>query len=76
MPTALDTVNKLQEGIILEYPDEVGPFGARGMGEATLSASAPAILNAVYNAIGIRFDKTPLTPDRVLEALSERRKAQ
>ena len=46
------------------------------MGEATLSASAPAILNAVYNAIGIRFDKTPLTPDRVLEALSERRKAQ
>lgn len=76
MPTALDTVNKLQKGIILEYPDETGPFGARGMGEATLSASAPAILNAVYNAIGIRFDKTPLTPDRVLEALSERRKAQ
>lgn len=75
MPTALDAVGVLRPGIIKEYPDEVGPFGARGMGEATLSASAPALLNAVYNAIGIRFYETPLTPDRVLTALAEQKKA-
>ena len=74
MPTALDTVGVLRPGIIKEFPDDYGPFGARGMGEATLSACAPALLNAVYNAIGIRFDKTPLTPDRVLAALAEQKK--
>lgn len=69
MPTALDCVDILQPGIIKEFPDETGPFGARGMGEATLSASAPAILNAVYNATGIRFKETPLTCDKVLKAI-------
>lgn len=69
MPTALDCVDILQPGIIMEFPDEVGPYGARGMGEATLSASAPAIMNAVYNAIGIRFEATPLTCDKVLKAI-------
>ena len=71
MPTALDCVGILQPGIIMEFPDEVGPFGARGMGEATLSASAPAIMNAVYNAVGVRFDATPLTCDKVLTALKK-----
>ena len=71
MPTFVDTQNILQPNIIMEYPDSVGPFGARGMGEVTLSASAPAILNAVYNAIGIRFTSTLLTPDSVLKAIRE-----
>ncbi|MBQ6583475.1 MAG: xanthine dehydrogenase family protein molybdopterin-binding subunit, partial [Mogibacterium sp.] len=71
MPTALDCVGILQPGIIMEFPDEVGPFGARGMGEATLSASAPAIMNAVYNAVGVRLDATPLTCDKVLAALKK-----
>lgn len=71
MPTFVDTQDILKPNIILEYPDDAGPFGARGMGEVTLSASAPALLNAVYNAIGIRFRSTPLTPDRVLKALKE-----
>lgn len=74
MPTAPDCVNILQPGIIMEFPDEVGPFGARGMGEATLSASAPAILNAVYNAIGIRFEATPLTCDKVLDAIRRQKR--
>lgn len=69
MPTTLDTRGILRPNIIMEYPDETGPFGARGMGEATLSASAPAVLNAVYNAVGIRFQETPLTPDKVLRAI-------
>jgi xanthine dehydrogenase molybdenum-binding subunit len=76
MPTFLDTHGILEPNIILEYPDEVGPFGARGMGEATLSASAPALLNAVYNAIGVRFHSTPLTPDKILGALYENRRSQ
>lgn len=69
VPTFMDTMNILEPGIIVENPDPVGPYGARGMGEAVLSASAPALLNAVYNAIGIRFNSTPLTPDKVLKAL-------
>lgn len=72
MPTAMDTQGILRPNIIMEYPDEVGPFGARGMGEATLSACAPALLNAVYNAIGIRFGESSLTPDRVLRELKKR----
>ncbi len=71
MPTFLDTADILQPNVIMEDPDPKGPFGARGMGEASLSASAPAILNAVYNAIGIRFNSTPLTPARVLNELKQ-----
>lgn len=69
IPTALDTMGILKENVILEDDDPIGPFGARGMGEATLSASAPAVLNAVYNATGVRIHEMPLTPARVLEAL-------
>jgi xanthine dehydrogenase molybdenum-binding subunit len=69
MPTSSDFSGVLKPHIIIEKPDDFGPFGARGMGEASLSASAPALLNAVYNAIGIRFNSTPLTPDRVLGAI-------
>jgi len=70
MVTAMDTHDVLEPCIIVEQPDPVGPFGARGMGEAVLSAAGPAILNAVYNAIGIRFRRTPVTPDAVLRALT------
>ncbi|MDO4313657.1 MAG: molybdopterin-dependent oxidoreductase [Eubacteriales bacterium] len=71
IPTFADTGNILRESIVLENPDPEGPFGARGMGEASLSASAPAILNAVYNAIGVRFREMPLTPARVLKGLEK-----
>lgn len=69
IPTFADTGDILRKSIILENPDPEGPFGARGMGEASLSASAPAILNAVYNAVGVRFHEMPLTPARVLQEL-------
>ncbi|NLW07052.1 MAG: molybdopterin-dependent oxidoreductase, partial [Clostridia bacterium] len=46
-----------------------GPFGAKGIGEAALNSVASAFANAVYNAIGVRFYRTPITPERVLEAL-------
>ena len=69
IPTFADTGDILRKSIILVNPDPEGPFGARGMGEASLSASAPAILNAVYNAVGVRFHEMPLTPARVLQGL-------
>lgn len=73
IPTTLDTMGILKECIILEDDDPVGPYGARGMGENTLSAAAPAILNAVYNAIGVRIHELPLTPAIVLRALKNRK---
>jgi len=57
--------------IILEYHTSQGPFGAKGVGEVTTIPTAPAILNAIYNACGVRFTRLPATPQRVLAALRE-----
>ena len=54
--------------LLYESPDPVGPFGARGAGEAPMTAATPAISQAVYNAIGVWVD-APMTPERVLTAL-------
>ena len=56
-----------------ESPDPVGPFGARGAGEAPVAAAMPAISQAVYNAIGVWVDM-PMTPDRVIADLERRQK--
>ncbi len=48
-----------------------GPFGAKGVGEAANNATAGAVANAIYNAIGIRFINAPITPEKVLEALKK-----
>ena len=71
LTTTLDTMDQLQPSVIVESNDPIGPYGARGMGEAVLSAAGPAVLNAIYNAIGVRFSKTPITPDKVLDALEK-----
>jgi xanthine dehydrogenase molybdenum-binding subunit len=49
-----------------------GPFGAKGVGEAANNATPGAVANAIYNAIGIRFKETPITPEKVLTALKEK----
>ena len=68
--TSLDSSNDAMEPcVIIEDNDPIGPFGARGIGEACLAGAGPAILNAVYNAIGVRFHRTPITVDKVLAAL-------
>jgi CO/xanthine dehydrogenase Mo-binding subunit len=69
IPTVLDVPQEVHS-LILEYPDPIGPFGARGMGEMPFLPLAPAITAAVHNAVGVWFDDFPLTPDRVLKALS------
>ncbi len=56
--------------IILEVPDEFGPYGAKGLGEHALIPTAPALLNAIRHACGARITKIPATPDRVLAAIS------
>lgn len=56
----------------LENPQHDGPFGARGIAEPAMIPSAPAIANALYNALGIRLNELPLTPERVVEALKEK----
>ena len=56
--------------ILLETaPDPGGPWGAKGIGEDPIIAIGPAIANAVYNAIGVRFRHYPITPEDVLNAL-------
>ena len=52
--------------------DEVGPFGAKGLGEIPLLAIGPAVTNAISHAIGVRLDTAPHTPDKVLAAVRER----
>jgi xanthine dehydrogenase molybdenum-binding subunit len=57
---------------LVETHDPEGPFGAKGIGEAPAICLSPAVANAVYDAIGIRFRRLPITPERVLAALREK----
>ena len=60
------------EILYLETPRPLGPFGAAGVGEAPLTAPHPAILNAIYNACGVRILKVPALPEIVKKALDEK----
>jgi CO/xanthine dehydrogenase Mo-binding subunit len=57
------------ECILIEDPSPIGPYGAKGIGEQAVIPTAPAILNAMNDAIGIRLRRVPATPDRVREAI-------
>src|SRR5438128_1131563 len=70
LPTSLDT--PALEAILVETMDNEGPFGAKEAGEGPLNPVIPAIANAVYDAIGVRFDETPITPEKILDALGKR----
>jgi carbon-monoxide dehydrogenase large subunit len=59
--------------ILVESVHSEGPFGAKGIGEPAAAPTAPAIANAVFDAIGVRIKDLPITPDKVLEALREKR---
>ena len=67
-PTILDAPKK-QTIEFVETPEHIGPFGARGIGEHPVIGVAPAILNAVYDAIRVDFCEIPLTKEKVLKAL-------
>jgi aldehyde oxidoreductase len=57
------------ECLLIEDREPLGPYGAKGIGEPALIATAPAILNAIHHATGIRIRRVPATPDRVRAAL-------
>lgn len=74
IPTADDAPELVVKYV--EHPEPTGPYGARGVGEPLMVPGAPAIANAVYNAIGVRFRRMPITPEEVLKALREKEESQ
>lgn len=70
IPTVLDIPDRTRS-VILEYPDPIGPFGARGMGEMPYLPFAPAVIDAVYQATGVQFHIFPLTAERVLRGMGK-----
>ena len=61
------------ETILIETDDPHGPFGAKGIGEPGLVPTAPAIANAIFNAVGIMVKELPITPEKILKALKEKK---
>ena len=68
----LKQVPELQP-ILVEDPHPKGPYGAKGMGELALTPCAPAIVNAIHDAVGVWIDSLPVTRDKVLAALRQQR---
>lgn len=67
IPTAMDMIDI--ENIIIEDPESTAPYGAKGIGEPVMIPIAPAILNAIYDAIGIRVTELPVTPERLFKIM-------
>ena len=57
---------------LVEDPDPNGPYGAKEVGQGPLLPVPPAVANAVYDAVGVRIDEVPITPEKVLKALREK----
>lgn len=68
LPTAMDIPDI--EMIHVETEEESGPYGAKCVGEPALVPTAPAILNAIHDAVGVRITSLPATPEKVLEAIA------
>jgi 4-hydroxybenzoyl-CoA reductase subunit alpha len=74
IPSTLETPEI--ESIIVESIDPEGPFGAKEAGEGSLAATIPAIANAVFDAIGVRINSLPISPEKVLAAIEEKKKRE
>jgi 4-hydroxybenzoyl-CoA reductase alpha subunit len=70
-PTALDMPDVVTE--LVEEPDPRGPFGAKEVGQGPLLPIMPAVANAVYDAVGVRIDEVPITPEKIMKALAEKK---
>jgi len=69
-PTTLDMPR--MHTILVENPDPAGPFGAKEVGQGPLLPVMPAVANAVYDAVGVRIDEIPVTPEKIVKALTEK----
>jgi 4-hydroxybenzoyl-CoA reductase subunit alpha len=67
-PTSLDMPEIVTE--LVETDDPTGPFGAKEVGQGPLLPIMPAVANAVYDAVGVRVDEVPITPEKILKALA------
>ena len=70
IPTAMDVPDL--EKIIIESPESTAPFGAKGIGEPVMLGVAPAVLNAICDAVGVRMTEIPVIPDKLLVAIREK----
>jgi xanthine dehydrogenase molybdenum-binding subunit len=59
--------------LLVEEGEELGPFGAKSVGEVAAVAAPPAIINAINNALDIYIDILPATPERIMEKIREKR---
>ncbi|HLE02372.1 MAG TPA: hypothetical protein VI877_02630, partial [Dehalococcoidia bacterium] len=73
-PTTLEMPEIIS--FVVESIDPKGPFGAKEAGEGPIVPTMPAVLNAIYDAIGVRIDEVPVTPEKVLKALDEKEKGK
>lgn len=74
LPTSLD-IPQINCSIV-EDPDPLTPLRAKGIGEPSLVPTAPAIMNAIYDAIGVRIKSLPATPEKIMQALRDREAAK
>lgn len=70
IPTAVEMPRQI-ESIFVESNEPTGPFGAKSLSEPCITVPAPAIANAIYNAIGVRIRELPITPEKILAALGK-----
>jgi 4-hydroxybenzoyl-CoA reductase alpha subunit len=61
---------------LIENPDPRGPFGAKEVGQGPLLPIMPAVANAVYDAVGVRIDEVPITPEKIMKALEDKAKGK
>ena len=67
-PTSLEMPEVVTD--LIEDPDPAGPFGAKEVGQGPLLPIMPAVANAVFDAVGVRIDEIPITPEKIVRALA------
>jgi xanthine dehydrogenase molybdenum-binding subunit len=70
IPTAVEMPREIHS-IFIETNEPTGPFGAKSLSEPCITVPAPAIANAIYNAVGVRIRELPITPEKILAALGK-----
>ena len=73
-PTFLET--PVMESILVETLDPAGPYGAKEVGQGVLLPVVPAVLNAIYDAVGVRIDEVPASPEKIMRAIENQRRGR